>query len=339
MQTLRTIRRARELTFLDLALLTGIPARVLAEAEYGLRHLNPREAEVIALVLGIQPTVIRSLPPQIQARFSLAPPAMAAGLATMLALSPLLSERGQHFQHYVTTVALQQVSMLLQSQADPIAETIRHESHTATPAIPPSQPIQRQEGTSLRPYTTSSIRSPLPTLPPPEVLAPLVAPLPSSARTPAAPQFYLDETGPHGCPVQPTTGQVVITQGYGVGSHTPTAIWGAIDLAVDGNGDGIAEPEASWYAPVVATHDGKVRVTLDSYPAGHHVWVLAADGIWRTGYSHLAIVTVIDGQQVRAGDVIGLMGSTGFASGPHLDYQVWRGEVNIDPTTLVGCDR
>jgi murein DD-endopeptidase MepM/ murein hydrolase activator NlpD len=67
--------------------------------------------------------------------------------------------------------------------------------------------------------------------------------------------------------------------------------------------------------------------------------VLAADGIWRTGYSHLAIVTVIDGQQIQAGDMIGLMGSTGFASGPHLDYQVWRGEVNIDPTTLVGCDR
>lgn len=131
----------------------------------------------------------------------------------------------------------------------------------------------------------------------------------------------------------------MITQGYGVGSHTPTAIWGAIDLAVDGNGDGVAEPEASWYAPVVATHDGRVRVTLDSYPAGHHVWVLAADGIWRTGYSHLAIVTVIDGQQIQAGDMIGLMGSTGFASGPHLDYQVWRGEVNIDPTTLVGCDR
>jgi murein DD-endopeptidase MepM/ murein hydrolase activator NlpD len=40
---------------------------------------------------------------------------------------------------------------------------------------------------------------------------------------------------------------------------------------------------------------------------------------------------------VRAGEVIGLAGSTGEASGPHLDYQVWDGEVNVDPTALVGC--
>jgi murein DD-endopeptidase MepM/ murein hydrolase activator NlpD len=129
----------------------------------------------------------------------------------------------------------------------------------------------------------------------------------------------------------------VITQGYGVGTHAPAHVWGAVDLAVDGNGDGIAEPGSSWYTPIVATHNGVVRVTLDSYPAGHHVWVMAPDGIWRTGYAHLAVVTVIDGQYVQAGDVIGLMGNTGFASGPHLDYQVWRGDENIDPTTLVGC--
>ncbi len=332
MQALRTIRRTRELTFLDLAILTGIPARVLAEAEYGLRHLSHHEAETIAFVLGIPPTAIRPLPPQTHARSSLTPLALAAGLATTLALFPLFSEGGQRFQHHLITVALQQGSSLLSSLPEqPAPETTGQASRTVIPTILPF--------TEQRTGATPAIPPSLPTLPPPEALAPLVAPFPSSARTPAAPQFYLDETGPHGCPVQPATGRVVITQGYGVGSHTPTAIWGAIDLAVDGNGDGVAEPEASWYAPIVATHDGRVRVTLDSYPAGHHVWVLAADGIWRTGYSHLAIVTVIDGQQIRAGDVIGLMGSTGLASGPHLDYQVWRGEVNIDPTTLVGCDR
>jgi len=331
MQTLRTIRRTRELTFLDLALLTGIPARVLAEAEYGLRHLSHHEAETIAFVLGIPPTAIRPLPPQTQARSGLKPSALAAGLATTLALLSLFGEGGQRFQHHLITVALQQVSSLLSSQTEPAPEMTGQASRTVIPTILPF--------TEQRKGATLVIPPSLPTLPPPEALAPLVAPLPSSARTPAVPQFYLDEAGPHGCPVQPATGRVVITQGYGVGSHTPTAIWGAIDLAVDGNGDGVAEPEASWYAPVVATHDGRVRVTLDSYPAGHHVWVLAADGIWRTGYSHLAIVTVIDGQQIQAGDMIGLMGSTGFASGPHLDYQVWRGEVNIDPTTLVGCDR
>jgi murein DD-endopeptidase MepM/ murein hydrolase activator NlpD len=144
----------------------------------------------------------------------------------------------------------------------------------------------------------------------------------------AAPAFVLTEAGPMGCPVRPTAGRVVMTQGYGVGTHAPADIWGAIDLAVEGN---------SWYQPIVATHDGHVTVTLDSYPAGNHVWVNEPGGVWRTGYSHLAVVTVAGGQFVRAGEQIGLMGSSGVSTGPHLDYQVWRGGVNVDPTWLVGC--
>lgn len=129
---------------------------------------------------------------------------------------------------------------------------------------------------------------------------------------------------------------MVITQGYGVGSHAPVEVWGAVDLAVDGDGDGYADPGATWYTPVVATHAGVVEVELESYPAGNHVWVRDEASGWRTGYSHLALVTVISGQQVRPGEVIGMVGSSGVSSGPHLDYQVWRGETNIDPTGLVG---
>jgi murein DD-endopeptidase MepM/ murein hydrolase activator NlpD len=144
----------------------------------------------------------------------------------------------------------------------------------------------------------------------------------------AAPAFQLTDAGPMGCPVKPTAGRVIMTQGYGVGSHVPAEVWGAIDLAVEGD---------SWYQPIVATHDGHVTVTPDSYPAGNHIWVNEPGGVWRTGYSHLAIVTVVSGQFVRAGEQIGLMGSSGLSTGPHLDYQVWRGGVNIDPTWLVGC--
>ncbi|NTU84383.1 MAG: M23 family metallopeptidase [Chloroflexales bacterium] len=151
------------------------------------------------------------------------------------------------------------------------------------------------------------------------------------------PAFTLSEQGPLGCPVKPARGAVVMTQGYGVGTHAPAEIWGAIDLAVDGDGDGYAEVASSWYVPIVATHDGTVTVSLDSDPAGNNVSISEPGGVWRTSYSHLALVTVVSGQFVRAGEQIGLMGSTGKASGPHLDYQVWRGGVNIDPTALVGC--
>lgn len=316
MQTLRQLRRTRDLTFVDLALLTGIPARVIAEAEYGMRRLSRGEAEAIALVLGLSPAALLPPPPRPSPQANVLPLALTAGLAATLAVAPLATDVAPTFQRQL------QAALLNQAYAQLIAAI-------PTAALPAAVPAQ---------LAVSPARSVALATPTPDALAPLIAPAPPLVPSPTAvPQFYLDETGPHGCPVQPSSGQVVITQGYGVGTHTPAHIWGAIDLAVDGDGDGLAEPGPSWYAPVVATHDGVVKVTMNSYPAGNHVSVITLDGVWRTGYSHLAIVTVIDGQQVRAGEVIGLMGSTGFASGPHLDYQVWRGDVNIDPTALVGC--
>lgn len=143
---------------------------------------------------------------------------------------------------------------------------------------------------------------------------------------------------PQGNPLQaPNT---VMTQGYGVGSHAPAATWGAVDLAIDGNGDGAADPDGSWDHPIYATHDGVVAVTSNSYPAGNHVWV--ANDEFRTGYAHLSRFAVDSGQQVRRGDLIGYIGSTGMSSGPHLDYQVWVKQsgdwVNVNPLDFGALD-
>lgn len=129
----------------------------------------------------------------------------------------------------------------------------------------------------------------------------------------------------------------IITQGYGVGTHAPAEAWGAVDLAIDGDGDGVAgspaDLAASQGAPIYATHRGVVRVTPNSVPAGNHVWV-TGDG-WKTGYAHLSSFSVESGQTVQRGDQIGTVGSTGQSSGPHLDYQVWAMEdgrwVNHNP--------
>jgi murein DD-endopeptidase MepM/ murein hydrolase activator NlpD len=132
----------------------------------------------------------------------------------------------------------------------------------------------------------------------------------------------------------------VMTQGYGVGTHAPAEIWGAVDLALDGTGDGRADPTGTWNQPVYATHYGVVKVTPNSYPAGNHVWV--TNDAYRTGYAHLADFVVTNGQVVEAGDMIGYIGSTGMSSGPHLDYQVWeqRGGawVNVNPLDYGALD-
>ncbi len=121
----------------------------------------------------------------------------------------------------------------------------------------------------------------------------------------------------------------VMTQGYGVGTHAPANVWGAIDIALDGNGDGNADPTASNGAPVYATHSGVVKVTPNSVPAGNHIWVHGER--YKTGYAHLKAFAVETGASVKRGDLIGYIGSTGQSSGPHLDYQVWKDGVNQNP--------
>ncbi|NJN17129.1 MAG: M23 family metallopeptidase [Oscillochloris sp.] len=139
------------------------------------------------------------------------------------------------------------------------------------------------------------------------------------------------EARPSGNPLQ--AANAVMTQGYGVGSHAPAATWGAIDLAIDGDGNGSADPAGSWDHPIYATHSGVVKVTPNSYPAGNHVWI--ENEQYRTGYAHLADFAVKGGQVVQRGDLIGYIGSTGMSSGPHLDYQVWERHngtwVNVNP--------
>lgn len=125
----------------------------------------------------------------------------------------------------------------------------------------------------------------------------------------------------------------VMTQGYGVGTHAPAHVWGAVDLAIDSTGDGVGDPDASWGHPIYATHPGMVKVTPNSYPAGNHVWVI--NDTYKTGYAHLSEFAVESGQAVERGTLIGYMGSTGQSSGPHLDYQVWQMQngtwVNVNP--------
>ena len=146
----------------------------------------------------------------------------------------------------------------------------------------------------------------------------------------AQPQSGRGESGttiPNGNPL--AASNTIMTQEYGVGTHAPAASWGAVDLALDGDGDGQADPQGTWNAPIYATHAGVVRLASNTWPAGNHIWI--EGGSFKTSYSHLKAFAVKDGQTVKAGDLLGYVGATGQANGPHLDYQIWKDGINLNP--------
>lgn len=85
--------------------------------------------------------------------------------------------------------------------------------------------------------------------------------------------------------------------------------------------------------PVFAAGDGKViKAGYDRYN-GHHVFIEHGGGI-TTKYIHFSKRKVRRGQKVKQGQVIGLVGSTGLAAGPHLHYEFLVNGVHRNPRTV-----
>lgn len=73
--------------------------------------------------------------------------------------------------------------------------------------------------------------------------------------------------------------------------------------------------------PIRASADGVVEKA--EWFGGYGLFVaLDHGGAMETRYGHMSRVAVAEGQQVRKGDVIGYVGSTGRSTGPHLHYEV-----------------
>lgn len=86
--------------------------------------------------------------------------------------------------------------------------------------------------------------------------------------------------------------------------------------------------------PVYAAFDGVIRIAKLSYDYGYMVLIRHYNGI-ETLYAHFSRLMVYTGQTVRAGDIIGLGGSTGRSTGSHLHFEIrFMGE-KIDPGRLI----
>lgn len=94
------------------------------------------------------------------------------------------------------------------------------------------------------------------------------------------------------------------------------------------DGVDVAAPQGS---NVHAAADGIVSRVEDASDYGHLVVVRHASGT-ETRYAHLEASSVEVGQQIRAGEILGQVGSTGRSTGPHLHFEVRQQGVVVEPT-------
>lgn len=90
-------------------------------------------------------------------------------------------------------------------------------------------------------------------------------------------------------------------------------------------------------APIVACADGRVALTGDLYFSGNVVYINHGEGVF-TAYLHMSKIMVTQGQPVRKGEVIGLVGATGRVTGPHLHLSLLVQGVSVDPQPFLTAD-
>lgn len=115
-----------------------------------------------------------------------------------------------------------------------------------------------------------------------------------------------------------------ITSGFGMRRH-PILGYSRLHAGIDFG--------AAYGSPIYAVSDG--RVSFSGWHGGHGNYVrLEHGGGFGTGYGHMSRIAVASGSTVRAGQVIGYVGSTGLSTGPHLHYELYRNGVPVDPMTV-----
>ncbi len=117
-----------------------------------------------------------------------------------------------------------------------------------------------------------------------------------------------------------------LTSGFGMRSHP------MLGRRRAHSGIDLAAPAGS---PIVATSDG--QVSWADWAGGYGIAVAVEHGGgYQTRYGHMSRVNVAPGQNVRKGDIIGYVGSTGMSTGPHLHYEVRVNGQAVNPLPMLG---
>ncbi|HEV2706026.1 MAG TPA: M23 family metallopeptidase [Pyrinomonadaceae bacterium] len=86
----------------------------------------------------------------------------------------------------------------------------------------------------------------------------------------------------------------------------------------------------AWGTPVVATGNGRVTFAGSQSGYGNVVYLDHGNGL-TTRYGHLSKIEVSEGQELKRGEAVGRVGSTGRSTGPHLHYEVRINETAVSP--------
>ena len=146
-------------------------------------------------------------------------------------------------------------------------------------------------------------------------------PLSQLLRWGSGTQFYdvSNFSQPRAALYMPVAGHV--TSNFGMRFH-PILGYSRLHAGID-----IGAPYGS---PIHAISDGVVAFA--GVHGGHGNYVkLAHGGGMDSGYGHMSRIAVSPGPRVRAGQVIGYVGSTGLSTGPHLHYEIFRNGAPVNP--------
>jgi murein DD-endopeptidase MepM/ murein hydrolase activator NlpD len=126
-----------------------------------------------------------------------------------------------------------------------------------------------------------------------------------------------------------------------VGSYSITQTYGPTTFYLEPSFNGFAhfhtglDMSAPYGTAVQAADDGVVITTgFDPYGYGNYV-VLGHPSARATLYGHLTKATVRSGDKITQGQQIGLVGSTGNSTGPHLHFEVLLDGLPVDPAPLI----
>ncbi len=86
--------------------------------------------------------------------------------------------------------------------------------------------------------------------------------------------------------------------------------------------------------PIYASRSGEVTTAQYHYSAGNYVTINHGDG-FSTSYLHMTHYIVSVGDQVKAGQLIGYVGSTGVSTGPHLHFTIYYNGETVNPASYI----